>query len=306
MNSHFLQLKSNLELGESLAASISTRHNAIRAYLANNLHGVKDSKLIGSMQRQTRIHPGAGKKLDVDILVIMGEFHSWVTSGGITAQNALNTLYAAIHQSDRYSGLGPVQDPPTVTLTYSDDIEVQLVPGYVDHIGRDSLGNFVGPSGRGYWIAKNGGWEMADYDHEAAFISSQNAISNYYLIPVIKMLKAIKRLHFPTFGSFPLEILAAHVVPISVAARQQYNVPITYVDLVEDFFTHAPTWLTNPIAVPGTKSPAIILGQPLATSYAESFRALAEFVRVTKAHPVQADQVAAWKRLFGEQFPATI
>ena len=58
MNDHFLKLTSNLELDSTLAESISTRHNAIRTYLQNNHPSFKDSKLIGSVARKTRINPG--------------------------------------------------------------------------------------------------------------------------------------------------------------------------------------------------------------------------------------------------------
>lgn len=127
MHDHFLRLKTNLELAPTLASSIATRHNALRTYLKNNLPEMEDSKLIGSLQRRTKISPGEGKKLDIDILVIMGAFYNWLPSGGVTPQAAINTLHAAVDQSDRYRDLDPVPDPPTVTLAYADDIEVELV-----------------------------------------------------------------------------------------------------------------------------------------------------------------------------------
>jgi SMODS domain-containing protein len=306
MHDHFLRLKSNLEIDPTLAASIATRHNAIRTYLKNHLPEMKDSKLIGSLQRQTRICPGAGKTLDIDILVILGEFNRWASFGGVTPQAAINTLHAAVNQSDRYSGLDPVQDPPTVTLTYADDIEVELVPAYIDMIGSDPYGNYVGPAGRGYWVVKSGTWEMADYDHEAAFISGQNAASGGYLIPVIKMLKAIKRLYFSDFGSFPLEILAAKIVPTSVSVKRTHQVPIFYPDLLQDFFEYAPSWLDIPIMVPGSKSPVITIDQFTRASLAKTFGTIAGFIGATKNQPNRTNQVEAWRQLFGDHFPASL
>ena len=96
MTEHFLKLKSNLELDPTLAASISTRHNAVRTYLQNNHTSFKDSKLIGSVGRKTRTNPGSGKKFDIDILVISGENNGWVMSGGITPDVFLNQLYSTI------------------------------------------------------------------------------------------------------------------------------------------------------------------------------------------------------------------
>jgi hypothetical protein len=236
MQDHFLKLKSNLELDPTLAEKIATRHSAVRTYLKNNHLGFKDSQLIGSFQRQTKINPGATHKLDIDILVIVGEFHTWVTSGGITAHDAIRALYATANQSARYGAMEPAADPPTVTLTSSDDIEVQLVPAYIDMIGADPAGNIFGERGRGYWVAKNGTWTIADYDYEAEWISAQNRESNGLLIPTIKMLKVIKRAYFPILGSFPLEILAAKIIPPIVLFNQQFGGATNYQNLLYTFF----------------------------------------------------------------------
>lgn len=75
MQQYFLKLKSNLEFGPALSETISTRHFAVRTYLENNLPGFKEAKLIGSLQRKTRINPGSEGELDIDILVVMGEFY---------------------------------------------------------------------------------------------------------------------------------------------------------------------------------------------------------------------------------------
>src|ERR1051326_6084702 len=171
MQAHFLKLKSNLELDPTFAEKVSKRHLAVREYLKNNHPGFKDAKLIGSLQRLTRIHPGQAQKFDIDIIVIMGEFHQWLAAGGVSPQAALDALHSTIETSARYNAMEPVQDAPTISLTAADDIEVQLVPAYVDMIGRDPSGNELGAIGRGYWVAKEGKWKMADYDHEAEWIS---------------------------------------------------------------------------------------------------------------------------------------
>src|SRR5262245_47308206 len=142
MQAYFLKLKSNLELDPTFDGVISTRHAAIRTYLKNNHPGFKDSKLVGSLQRTTRNDPGSGHQFDVDILVILGEFYHWLPLGqGISAQDALNAVHATIADSTRYGAMSPRQDPPTISLTYGDEVVVQLVPAYVDMIGRDHLGN---------------------------------------------------------------------------------------------------------------------------------------------------------------------
>lgn len=306
MQNHFLRLKNNLELDPTLATSVSTRHNAARTYLQNNHPTFKDSKLIGSFQRQTKIHPGSEHKLDIDVLVVVGEFYNWVTIGGVSPQQALDEMHTTLTASERYGQMNPQQDAPTVTMTYGDDIHMEFVPAYVDHIGRDSFGNELGSIGRGYWVPKNGRWEMADYDHEAKYISEQNQASSGYLIPTIKMLKAARRVYFSEIESFPLEILAAEIIPITVIVKQVQNSPITYPDLLLEFFKEAPAKLASPIHIPGSKSLSIALTPTAVISLAGKFATIAEYMQNVLASSTQVDRVTGMRKLYGDHFPVTI
>lgn len=306
MHEYFLKLKTNLELDPTFEESISTRHNSIREYLKNNNPSVKDSKLIGSLQRQTRINPGSNGDFDVDILVVLGEFHNWVSVGGITPEMAMEEVHSTIKESNRYSGKSPTLDHPTVTLTYDDEIKVELVPAYIDHIGRDQAGNELGSKGRGYWVVKNGKWEIADYDHEAEYISKRNSLSGGYLIPVIKMLKALKREHFSELGSFPLEIIAANIVPISVLARKASDKPIVYSEILQEFFEKAPAHLAIPLKVPDSKASPIVLHSTLVQTTAGMFKKISDHIKSIHAEPGQGKQIENWRVLFGDCFPSTL
>ena len=68
----FLKLKSNLELNKTFDEIIQQRHNAVRSVLENNLSNI-ETKLIGSLQRKTRIQPRPEDGFDIDILVILDE-----------------------------------------------------------------------------------------------------------------------------------------------------------------------------------------------------------------------------------------
>lgn len=85
-----------------------------------------------------------------------------------------------------------------------------------------------------------------------------------------------------------------------------YQVPITYPDLLQDFFEYAQGWLNIPLRVPASKSPAITIDQFTRASLSKAFGTIAEFISVTKSHSSQTSQVAAWRRLFGDHFPATL
>ncbi len=305
MQEHFLKLKTNLELAETFAKSIQTRHNAIRTYLENNHPQFKDSKLIGSLQRKTRIHPGKDGKFDIDIIVVIGECYGWIPNG-LSPQKVLNDLHQTVLQSDLYGKKNPVQDAPTVSLTYDDDVEIQLVPALVDMAGYDQWGNQLGSIGRGYWVVKNGTWQMADYDHEAEYITQQNEISYGYLIPAIKMLKTIKRKYFPELESFPLEIIAANIIPWSVLRKKANNIAIDYRDLALEFFEQAPLQFSFPIKVPDSKSAPIIIPSTAVVSLTEQFGKIANYIRATNVISAQNKSVEAWQLLFGEHFPVTL
>ena len=306
MREHFLTLKSNLELSSTFAKSIETRHNAIRAYLGNNHPEYKDSKLIGSLQRKTRIHPGQGGKFDIDIIVVVGSCYGWVPVGGVHPQEALDKLHQTILDSDLYAQKNPIQDAPTVTLTYDDGIQIQLVPALIDMAGHDQWGNQLGSIGRGYWVVKNGTWQMADYDHEAEYITEQNELSFGYLVPVIKMLKAVKRIYFPELESFPLEIIAANIITLSVLIKKTNNTPIHYRDLVLEFFEQAPIQFLSPIKIPNSKSAPIILDAVTIASLTNKFNKIASHIRVINTISAETKSAEAWRLLFGEHFPLTL
>ncbi|MBI1805629.1 MAG: hypothetical protein HYR76_01105 [Ignavibacteria bacterium] len=306
MQEYFLKLKSNLELTDTFSDSISTKHTAIREYLKNNLSGFKDAKLIGSLQRQTRIQPGKDGNFDIDILIIMGEFHSWVPFGGISPQNALAQLNAAVNTSSRYNQMDPTPDPPTVTLTYKDNVEVQLVPGYVDNIGSDTNGNYLGHIGRGFWVVKNGSWEMADYDHEAEYITTQNSLSGGYLIPTIKMLKAIKKLHFPTLSSYPLEIVASNIVSPFTASLLSQRRQVQYQNIIQRFFEVVSVQMPSTIQVPGSKSTPIAINPTTVATLVDMFSRIVTHINQINRLTSQLEKVEAWRTLFGDCFPTTL
>lgn len=240
---------------------------------------------------------------------MIGTAYNWVTTGGITPEAAMGALHETMTDSDRYVEMNPVQDAPTVTLTGSEgeiEIKVELVPALVDNIGRDQLGNDLGSIGRGYWVVKGGRWQMADYDYEAEYISARNALSEEFLIPSIKMLKSIRHHHFSEMSSFPLEIIAASIIPLSVILKRTQNTPIRYRDLLAEFFDQAPAHLATSLRVPQSKSGPILLGETSAQSLTNTFGTIARFIRAIDDVPQQEKQVGLWRQLFGDYFPTRV
>lgn len=304
LQSSFSKLKSNLELNESFDDLIQQKHSAVRSVIENKGANF-ETKLIGSLQRKTRIQPGPNDSFDIDILVILGEFYDWVPAHlGISPQQALQTVHETINQSSRYSAMSPRQDAPTITFEYQDNVKVELVPAYLDKIGHSSDGRAHVPIGRAYWVPKNGRWELADYDYEADYISTQNSLTDGWLVPIIKMLKSIKRQYTPDLSSHHLEILASHVIPKAVLTRKQQGKVINYPSLITDFFLEAEDYLYSPTRMYGSNSPVIeldLINQAHIPQKVEEIKNYCNSISGLSTN----DQIEAWKKLFGDPFPAS-
>ncbi len=87
----FNLFKSKLELSQSSQEEVTIHHSAIREWLESYDSNIK-TKLIGSLQRKTRIQPRPEDIFDIDILVILGSFNRWVPSGGITPDDVLSKV----------------------------------------------------------------------------------------------------------------------------------------------------------------------------------------------------------------------
>lgn len=303
----FQKFRTNLELGDTFDALIQQRHNAVRSVIENNT-GTVNTKLIGSLQRKTRIQPKQDGIFDIDILVVLGSFYDWLPTGvpgGVMPADAMQTLHDVVTESDRYGSMGPHQDQPTISFEYSDNTKVELVPAYIDQIGQSANGITHTPKGRAYWIPKNGQWVLADYDYDAAHITSANDKSDGNLIPVIKMLKAIKREHFPAMDSFHLELVAADIVPAMVALRKSKSLPLSYPLLVTDFFQFAKDYLGNQIKVPGSHTPHYSMDAVTCGAVSAKFDEIENFC-INALNKSETEQMKDWRELFGEAFPTRI
>lgn len=303
MDEYFQRFRSNLELNQTTDQTIQARHSAVRSAIVD--YGLdRPSKLIGSLQRKTRIQPRPEDTIDIDILVNLGKFEGWAPAG-ISPAAALSALYGEVCKSDRYSTKSPLQDAPTVTLTFSDNVTVELVPAYEDGVGCWPDGTPVRPMGRGYWVPKGGRWEYADYDFEAEYITAQNRQCGGLLVPAIKMLKAARRLHFPVLRSFPLEILAADIIPPTVGFLSNLG-PVSYADLLWHFFGIAKATASASLRIPGSNSPPVLIDASVLAGLKNAFVQIERFIESTRQIGNRRDQANAWRRLFGDAFPASV
>ena len=308
MQTYFDRFRSNLELNDSFERMVSTRHTAVRSAIENIGAQIKESKLIGSLQRRTRIQPRPQDSFDIDILIVLGQFDYWLPTGGTTSGQALDYLLESVQQSDRYSAKSPTIDAPTISLDFADGSRVELVPAYIDNIGSYASGVSTLPVGRGYWIPQaGGGWQHADYDYDAEFITKMNAVSAGRLIPGIKMLKAARRTHFTGLKSFALEVLAAHALPAAIGVSAQHqSAALTDTQLIRAFFAVAKDIIGGPISIPGSNSPRIDLAPADQLVLKSAFEAILVHIDATQRLTSQQQAADAWRLLFGESFPARL
>lgn len=300
----FQDFKSNLELSETLQDAVTTHHNAIRNWIELNDPAIK-TQLIGSLQRNTRIQPCNDDCFDVDILVVLGSFYNWLSSGGISPADALNKLENVVSDNERYDRMGPETDSPAIILEYADNTKVELIPAYIDRIGYTPDGIPTLPVGRGYWIPKNNRWVIADYDFDAEYITKANTYSDKYLIPVIKMLKASKRNLFSLMKSYHLEALTAQIIPPSVIHFKNRGLEMTFPALITTFFNISKTLVLEPVKIPGSKSPYAdtYMTSSQKTDLTNTFSKISVFCsKVVVMNGTNA--IKAWHELFGSSFPS--
>jgi len=311
METHFNGLKQNLELGDSFKETVSARHNAIRSVLENAGVGIRDTKLIGSVRRKTRIHPRPEDEFDIDILVDIGDCFNWVAANdpsGISAAQALGKVHSTASSSDRYSTKRPTTDAPTITLTFADNVKVELVPALRNAGGVGPRGEAVLPVGRGYWIPQNdGSWMHADYDYEAEHISATNLATGGRLVPAIKMLKAIRRMHIPNLRSFPLEVIAATAVPLLISHRAQNGGGrMSDPELLQLTLLVGKELMKSPLKLGQSNSPAVVLDALTIASASSAFDDVVARIREAGDLTSDAAKVEAWRRIFGDAFPTRV
>lgn len=300
----FNLFKSKLELSQSFQEKVTTHHNAIREWI-ESYNSTIETKLIGSLQRKTRIQPRSEHIFDIDILVILGSFNNWVPSGGIKPEDTLEKIEDIVSEHETYEKLGVETDNPTITFEYEDNAKVELVPSYLDQIGKAPDGTPTLPVGRGYWIPKNNRWVIADYDYDAEYISEANENCNGCLIPTIKMLKAAKRNLFPMMKSYHLETIATSLIPFLVKYFKEQKWQIAYPSLVYNFFLLGKDKVLKTSNIPGSKSPSAdgYMSIDKKQEFSILFSKIAKYCEKTFTMS-DNESIEAWREIFGTPFPA--
>lgn len=305
----FLKLKSNLELTQTFQDTISRSYNAVKAVVENNHNGVKRVVQIGSVGRKTRIQPtpGTNASFDIDMLVVLGEFDRWVPKGqGISKEMAMESVESAVKSAQRYASKNPERDNPTVTFAYENGVTIELVPAYIDKIGKmPDGGPTYTPAGRAFWVPSRTGWQLADYEYEAAEITRVNGVCNGMLIPAVKMLKAAKRKHFPSMSSYHLEVIASQKIPDIIKTYEKQGVAATYPKIVASMLFHLDGWLDQEWNIPGSLSPTFSVPASAKAELQRDEGWLRKTVGNAYNAKTDAEARQLWKLIFPDELPLT-
>jgi hypothetical protein len=202
--------------------------------------------------------------------------------------------------------MNPTQSNPTVTFEYQDGVKVELVPAYRDYIGHTPDGLKTTVIGRGYWVPKENGWELADYDYEAEHVSAHNQITDGWFVPTIRMLKAVRREHFPEMIPYHLEVIASHVLPPIFETYSNQGWQLSSPAIITSFFRTAHPYLNAPLQMNGSNTPHISLDWQHQSKVTDMFGKIQQHCDSIWNLSSEAEQMKAWRTLFGEVFPASI
>ncbi len=200
----------------------------------------------------------------------------------------------------------PKPDAPTVLLTYADQFTFEIVPALVDKTGRY---NHQPGEPDCYLVGlKLNTWSPADYDYEAAYISSLNKQTGGRLVPSIKLIKAFLRGHGLSpdpLKSFHIEILCARIIPPIIAFWEAYGLTWGYHQVLAYFLCNVGSQLASPVALPHSYSPPIQVNlsptdvQALKSKVDQLGQSAQKLCRL-KDTP---DTLKRWREFFGNPFP---
>lgn len=290
-----------IELDPTRVDLASRRYQSVKETLERSGLGIT-VRQIGSFQRKTKIRPAdLGDKLDLDVLACLGEVRG---TPSIRPHDALSAVRRALVWNDTYEVMAPTQDAPVIVLRYRDNFAIEIVAAYTDQSGQRSR-----PGGPPcYLAARRDGWQPADYEYDAKFVSdlNQGPLTNQKLVPAIKITKAFLRAQRVPLHSFHIEILVANALPDILAmwtARAQRG---GFEHILAGLLQKTSEMVVQPVRLKGSYSLPESSGQQ-AYALAEIGRHLDrlgqrawEICRLANA----TEQVRAWRDFVGNPFPA--
>ena len=287
IQSAFTTFKQNLEITGLQTSTVSTRQQSVRKVLDVGLT-VLDSFLIGSYSRSTLIAPL--READIDIFAVLDVQYYHHYNGQNGGQTGLLDLVKRTLKKTYTRTPDISRNGQAITIRF-DDFSVDVVPGFNRQGGGYLIPNSITRS----WISTN------PKKHVEIF-SDANKTHNGDLIPLIKMIKCWNRNIDRYFYSFHLEILARQIL---------FNVTISnFPSGLRYFFDKGRELVTkqnpDPVGYGGDVGD-YINSQTKIQEAASKFQLAYE--RALKAEELgnlgkDYDSMNAWRKIFGDYFPA--
>ena len=283
----FKTFKSNLEITNLQAATVSTRQQSVRAAVENGLD-VLDSFLSGSYSRQTLIAPL--KQADIDIIVVLDPKHFHNYNGQNGGQAGLLDLLKGVLKKTYPNTPDISRNGQAVTIQFTDFV-VDVVPAFNRQDGGYLIPNSITQA-----------WLSTDPKKHVQIWSAANQSHNGDLVPLIKMLKAWNRMTSTFLQSFHLETMALQI--LNNVTISDFPSGTRYVfDKSRDYVTKK-----NPDPAGYGDDVGGYLNTDEKVKNAVS-RFETAYTRALKAEDLArrgyvADAVGMWRMVFGDYFPA--
>lgn len=290
MTAAFSQFRSSIEITGLQTATVSTRHQNVRAAVAKDFV-VSTDFVTGSYSRNTMIAPLA--EADIDVFVVLDDRY-FRTNG---QANLLDSVKATLRKT--YATTMDIsRNGQAVTIGFS-DFKVDVVPAF-----NYSRGGYLIPSTEG-----GGQWIPTDPKRHIEYSSNLNQNRNQMVVPFVKMVKQWNRQTSVPLRSFHLEVLVWKVFNTMEYALLNIVKPNDYGAALRMFFDKGAELVAQQNPDPAGTNPDV--GSYLNTSTIASAKSAFQtaWSRSNKAIDfAERGQVEAamleWQKVFGSKFPS--
>jgi len=240
--------------------------------------------------------------IDIDAIVVLGSSIPQAEPGRmVTVDDLLSDVRKALVSDLTYKQMQPRRDRPAITLTFSDEFSVELVPALIDMTNMQ-VAQRAHPV---YLVAsEEGGWKWADYDHDSAYLLTLNRSVGGWLLPAIRLCKGFVRSRGLPFSSFHVTLICATFLPGFVQDCTVSGIALDYRHLLWSFLKTLPTILRSPLLLPGSLTPSYRMAEEDAKKAQQPCTLYANAVDSLLSAPDSDSGIKLWRQFYGHPFPS--
>ena len=289
-------LEKNVNLNPDRVRRIKEAQRVLSDFISKQEHfdaAYQQSLPQGSFRQKTIIKPvNDESKFDVDLLLELEKIEGW------DPRDYLQKLAKVFRDTGRYKDITDTKGKNRcVTIDYEGDFNADIVPAIlVDgqyHICNKETNEFEPTDGDGY----------------ASWFDTQNASSNGFLTPVVRLIKYLRdfKKEFETKSIVLTTIAGSMINPLLTSSGRYTTIPSTFAEVLSEmdkFLSQfkAPPSINNP-AMPGENFDRHWKNNQSGFDRLKS--AIAKYAMISDQAINTSDKNAAvklWKELFGDDF----